>query len=282
MNNFVVNSLGDAAMPPAGTVTLRSTIIALNTKPATDTNTITFVNGGNPLLGSIVLGSALPDIDKNVTIQGPVAGVLAVARDTSKPQFSIFTIPQGITTTINDLSVQFGSNNAGGGIYDSGNLTLYRVDLSANQAMSGGGLFVSFTGQATLNSDEIRSNIASMSGGGIMNLGSLSVMNSNIAFNSAGASGGGIYTDGGMTLGNVTINDNGAGGLGGGVYNKNALSWDGGSLDRNTCAVGGAGLCQDSTSNITWTSTPSLSQETRHRRTRARGLPRKRVWVPSR
>ena len=88
----------------------------------------------------------------------------------------------------------------GGGIYNSGALTLINSTVSSNSARNGGGIY---------------------------NSGTLTFVNSTVSGNSA-AQGGGIYNDDGITnLFNVTITNNqaddksGGQGVGGGVFNSN-------------------------------------------------------------
>jgi hypothetical protein len=132
----------------------------------------------------------------------------------------------------------------GGGIYNSGTLTLTSSTLSGNRAGSGGG--ISNSGTLTITNSTLSSNSA-VSGGGIYNAGSyfssscsqfgcysttgnngtVAVNNSTISDNSAVAgdgnsasSGGGIYNRGKFTLTNSTLSGNSAVGNGGGLYNE--------------------------------------------------------------
>jgi hypothetical protein len=252
--SVVVNSLADLAVPPVGTVTLRSAIIAVNAKNDM-MNTISFANAAGPLTGTIVLGSALDSISANCTIQGPTAaqGTLTVERDTTKAAFRIFTTGFS-SVAINNLTITDGSSVSGGGIFAFGNLSLNRDTLFGNTASSGGALASSAnTCQLTLTQVDIHSNTATGNGGGIYNLGILNIGNSSIYSNSATTAGGRIYNadSGNLDLTSTDIFGNSSANLGGGIYNEGKMFWDGGELNANSAAVAGAGLYDNSAFNIT-------------------------------
>ena len=70
--DFVVTTLADPATPTASGSSLRQAIVHADQSPGA---TISFAAG---LTGTIVLGSALPDLSASVTIAGPGASVLTV------------------------------------------------------------------------------------------------------------------------------------------------------------------------------------------------------------
>ena len=63
-------------------------------------------------------------------------------------------------------------------------------------------------------------NAAGQAGGGIRNLGTLSLSNVTLAANSSGVNGGGLLNLGTLTLTNTTVSGNTAGTDGGGIYNS--------------------------------------------------------------
>ena len=109
-----------------------------------------------------------------------------------------FTIAADTVVTMQDMSITGGNSSSGGGIENSGTLTL-------------------------LNST-VRDNHADSAGGGIDNRGWLSLINSTVSHNEASdesttGSGGGINNSGTVGVVNSTISDNEALNIGGGINN---------------------------------------------------------------
>src|SRR5215813_4012497 len=186
---FTVTNTGDNGgvnpAPGAGTGTLRQAIVDANAMAGADI--ISFDAGVN---GTITLGSTLPQITGDVTINGPGAGVLTVSGAT---MYQVFNIASGLTVSISGLTISNGhAAGSGGGIFNSigATLTITNSTLSGNSAGSMG------------------------AGGGIFNGGgTLTVTNSTLSVNSAPA-GGGIFNAGGLTLTNSTLSANSATGGG--------------------------------------------------------------------
>jgi len=127
------------------------------------------------------------------------------------------------TVTLSGLTIQHGDAALGGGIDNSGTLTLNNSTVTQNQAQGmgtgGGGIYNS--GILTINNGTISGNSNSASryrgGGGILNFGGiLTIKNSTISGNSAHgfsgvvSKGGGIYNAGTLTLNNSTLSGNSA------------------------------------------------------------------------
>ena len=100
------------------------------------------------VVSPIILTSAELLINKNLTIQGPGANLLTVQRSAAggAPHFRIFNIQSG-TVNISGLTVTNGyapdvdvnqDGAPGGGIHNSGTLTLMGVTVSGNRAGVGG------------------------------------------------------------------------------------------------------------------------------------------------
>jgi hypothetical protein len=132
-NTFTVTSLNDSGMG-----SLRQAILDANSNPGDDTINIT-------VTGTIPLDSALPDLSTNMTINGPGARLLTVSRNTTD-RIRIFTITSGATVNISGLRVSEGytadgTDNppavSGGGIYNSGTLTLTGVNVANNHTGTG-------------------------------------------------------------------------------------------------------------------------------------------------
>jgi len=119
-----------------------------------------------------------------------------------------------------------GSDGGGGILNFAGTLTITDTTISGNSAGSRGGGIMNFVlaDMTTLTNVTISHNVADSVGGGILNAGSLKVTGSTISGNFAGREGGGIRNSGTVTATNTTISGNSAGwdgysGTGGGIYN---------------------------------------------------------------
>lgn len=213
---------------------------------ATSGDTIQFQFQSTPVTISLTSGDL--QISKNLTITGLGAANLIIDASSNTSQSRVFTIVSGSTVSISGLTVQNGRggrvgsgsiNGEGGGIYNSGNLTLTNVVVSSNTASNlqngGGGIF----NEGTLDvvGSTISNNTAGskttlgpngdVTGGGIRNasIGTLTVTNSTISGN-FGQVGGGIFNTGSMTISGTTFASNIAGvGIstinaleGGGIY----------------------------------------------------------------
>ncbi len=163
----------------------------------------------------------------NVTIVGPGAANLVIDGGNS---VVVFIIHAPTSATISGVAIEHGSSQLGGGIYNSGTLTLTGgvVTLNGGSTHFGGGIFNS--GTLTLIDSTVATNSASPSagaaeGGGIYNSGTLSLMNSTVFNNQVGnigpsGVGGGICNDNGiLTVTNSTVSGNSAQTSGGGIYN---------------------------------------------------------------
>ena len=219
---IVVDSPGDS-----GPGTLRAAITAANASSDPDIIKIAFG-------GAVQLASALPSLSHQVQIVGLRATANAV-QPANGVECRIFVIAAGATVTISELTIRNGIRTSnlvggsahGGGIHNSGNLTLLRCEIRDNQATGAN----NFNGNGGIGR-----------GGGIYNGASatLIVDHCTIADNDvkggAGSSssgtgahgyGAGIYNDGVLTIRSSTISGNvalgGSGstagrGLGGGLY----------------------------------------------------------------
>jgi hypothetical protein len=144
--------------------------------------------------------------------------------------------------TLSGFTIQNGLAFTGGGVNNSGTLTISNSSINSNTTASaisgGGGIFND--GTLTINKSMVSGNVAGSScvlrfcpsGGGIYNKGTLTINNSTISGNTAyttcdlcggSASGGGIYQSGGtVTVSNSTISGNTASSFGtsfgGGIY----------------------------------------------------------------
>jgi hypothetical protein len=166
--------------------------------------------------GAILLTSGELQINRNVTINGPGAGNLAVNGRFASRIFENFASD----VTISGFTITNGHppppHNNGGGIFNHGGLTLNESSVTSSAAEpnhgSGGGIFVDSGGTLTVTNSTISGNEAccvSAYGGGIYSLGAtVEVIDSTISGNSADTRGGGIGGGGQITVTNSTISGN--------------------------------------------------------------------------
>lgn len=173
---------------------------------------------------TITLTSGELVINKNITISGPGANLLAVSRATTSAPFRIFHVTQRHTVMIEGLAISNGlvSNGFGGGILnDQSTLTINSCALSENSASGqsglGGAIFSNGSGAGgsaslTITDTTLSANIAS-NGGAIFNDGAsgmagLIISNSTLSGNSQN----GIFSDGTaiISITNSTVNENAA------------------------------------------------------------------------
>jgi hypothetical protein len=183
---------------------------------ATAGDTITFAL---PAPSTITLTTGKLLIDKDLTITGPGADLLTVARSSANgtPAFVVFDIMQG-AVTIRGLTISNGSNDGtGGGLHTQSFLqvVLSGCHFTNNQAHNGGGLAIEGQGGAILLSCTFTGNTALLgvagAGGAIYAAGTATVDLSDctVSSNSASYVGGGIYLSGMvMFLSYSTISDN--------------------------------------------------------------------------
>jgi hypothetical protein len=260
--NFVVNTNGDDSgsasncTPQDSTISngtdsscsLRDALLAAAAAPeganiTFDQNVFTLPNyTDDPALNTITLANGTLTVPSNTTITGATwtnntshaFNLVTVTANGSNfsNTFTVFDVT-GTGVAINSLTITGGFpiwNNGnpfpGGGIVNSGTLTLTNSEVTGNGSIvSGGGIYN--TGTLTVIGCTIDNNQAAYNdlgnGGGIdnENNGTLNVVNSTIANNSTrNGYGGGIAVESGTaTITNSTISSNSVGGGGGGIYN---------------------------------------------------------------
>lgn len=114
---------------------------------------------------------------------------------------------------------------------------------------STGGGGIHNMGTLTMSTGQIKSNKSSNQGGGVYNTGSMTLSGGIISNNVANeTNGGGIYNTGTLTISGGEIKNNSATGTsrnGGGVYNAGTLSISGGEIKSNTATGLGVGIYHD-------------------------------------
>ena len=179
---------------------------------------------------TLTLGSELV-IDEDLTLTGSGAGstIIQAAAEPGGADYRVLQIATG-NVAISNITIRHGKNNVygdaggGGGIHNSGTLTLTNSTVSNNSAPSRFGGGIRNLGTLTILNCTVSHNPA-YSGGGVYNSSTLAVTNSTVSGNSASSSrGGGIANYGGtVTLINSTVSQNSAF-KGWGIFNRDGTT----------------------------------------------------------
>ena len=201
-----------------GPDSLRQAILSANASALSDV--ITF---SETVTGTIHLGAALPDLQGSLTIDGPTARQLTVARASNAPLFRLFTIAAPASVVISDLTISNGVAAEGGGILNRGVLSLVRVAVVANQANNsfgeGGGGLLNY-GTLSLDTCVVRTNRSFNLGGGIRNVDGTLLLQDTIISENIGSAAGGLGNYGGsVTMAGCTVAANFSFDGGGGILN---------------------------------------------------------------
>jgi hypothetical protein len=199
---------------------------------------------------TVTLTTAELVINKNITINGLGADLLAVSRAQNAPAFRIFHVLSAHTVVIQGLTIsngfaaQFGF---GGGILnEASTLSVINCIVSGNSTdSSGGGIADGFQtgGTLTIESSTLRGNYAGDYGGGIENSGTLTINNSTLSDNRGEFTGGAIlngFSGGSLTVRNSTLSGNSTQLHGGGIWNGGQSAISNSTLSGNSGMNGGA------------------------------------------
>ena len=175
---------------------------------------------------------------------------------------TIFLIDPDITITLEYITFENGFSDAGGAIYNEGNLIIKNCLFNGNHAVNDGGAIYN-DGTLTLSSANLNDNIADY-GGAIYNDIDGSIIDTGSTFTNNNADyGGAIYNDGALTETKGIFNYNDANNEGGAIYNDEdgTLTEQNGAFDDNNAngddieTQGGAiyndGALTESNSNFT-------------------------------
>jgi predicted outer membrane repeat protein len=212
--------------------------------------TVTFACSGTIMLTSTITIAADTTIDgsgQEVTISGNDA-------------VRVFTVNEGVTLSLNRLTVAHGYTvSSGGGIYSyGGTLNVSSSTFSGNTAISGGG-GIRIAGVVTVSNSIFEDNHAgggTASGGGIMG-GLVTVSNSIFSDNSASDDGGGIRAIG-LIVSNSTFSGNSAGN-GGGIYAQGEATVSNSTFSDNNGGAIGVFHCTLTVSNSTFSGNSASS-----------------------
>ncbi len=235
---------------------LRAAIEEADALPYGSTVTIVVPAGTYRLLKGVLRLSAHRTIvingasSKTTLIEGNKAfRIMSLGSPNLSVQLSQLTIEGGYTAAGN-----------GGGIENYGTLTVNSSTIRDNSTTNdhyGGGIYNAPGGILTVSNSTIMGNSANSLfgyGGGIDNLGTLSVNNSIFNDNKAGDLGGGImtgYEGGGVaSVVDSTFSNNKAIGNGGGIYNSGLLTVISSTFSSNTSGYVGGGIENIGTASV--------------------------------
>lgn len=251
---------------PGGACTLRAAIQEINALSSCDTIDINF----SGVTGPISLNTTLPEIARDLRINGPGPGLLTIQRSNAAntPSFRVFIFGAGVAASISGVTISNGSiSNAinGAGVLNRGTLTVTNAVITGNTAFPNGwaiynesvlnvtntsvtnnpGGGIGNGGTATVTASTISGNSNTIGGAGINSGGNLTVLNSTIANNtSTTIEGGGILIGSGIaTLLNSTVSGNVATQSGGGGVwnNRGTVSVINSTISGNRAPQGGGG-----------------------------------------
>ena len=186
-------------------------------------NTIRLEAGTYPLTTADNDQNGLPEVTSSLTITGASADSTIIARDAPRLLgfgFRILSVTASGTLTIKGITIRgglvFGPGAGGGGILNSGTLTIRTSRITGNVAADSGGGGISNLGTIVITHSLIDSNSAEVASGGIANGGTLTIRTSTITRNAAVPFGGagGIGNDGTLTMSRSTISENRGSGIG--------------------------------------------------------------------
>ena len=173
----------------------------------------------------------------SVTIEGPGSGELTIAASATDHS-QVFTVASGSNAEIDGLRITGGSGYNGGGIGNSGNLTIADCIINGNTASGPGGGVSSYSGRDTLAIQSSRQRLSKGKHGlnhrsGATTTGDSSVngntptlvlIDSTVSGNSSWAGGGIFIGYGSATITHSTISQNSSyGSGGGGIYDDGSL-----------------------------------------------------------
>ncbi|MCL2623974.1 MAG: FG-GAP-like repeat-containing protein, partial [Planctomycetaceae bacterium] len=171
----IVTTLDDVVDAYDGKISLREAI----EYAGTDGLGATIAFASSLFGGTIILNGEELYIGKSITINATGAKITIDADQRSR----VFNIASGSTVALAGLTITGGNADSGGGIRNSGILTVTNCTIYGNTAETGGAMDNNYTGTATLTNCTIAGNTAGFVCGGINNNGTLQLYNTIVAQN---------------------------------------------------------------------------------------------------
>jgi hypothetical protein len=237
----------DVCADSNGVCTLRAAVMEANAHVGPDTimlpaDTFHLTRAG---AGEDLANIGDLDITSNVTLQGmgPAASIV----DAGPLGDRAFDVHTGASVSLSQITIQGGilSDGPGGGVQNSGTLTLSHVlitknNLTGSQSQAGGGIANQLPGVLALTNSQVISN-AGFSGGGISNLGQMTISASQVSTNTA-RYGAGVTNAGGLVINTSQVLSNTAGENIGGIFNTGQLAVSNSTIQGNRAPSFGGGL----------------------------------------
>ena len=253
---FTVNSTTDTVDSSPGNgvcldavfrCTVRAAIMEANAFAGVDTIRVPSGTYTLTILGTGENGSLTGDLDiiESVIVSG--AGENSTFIDAGGID-RVLHILSGATVRMNGITAENGNPGANaGGIFNQGTTTLTHVRIVGNTGLDFGGGILN-EGDMTIVDSAVHKNITnggnlSGGGGGIFNQGVVAITHSTISDNTTFGRGGGIYNlDQTVTLTNATVSGN-TGLNGGGIFNRfGTVSLNHTTHHNNTATDNGGGI----------------------------------------
>jgi hypothetical protein len=153
-------------------------------------------------------------VGKDLTILG--AGADSTIVDGSQDSNPPLVITFATHADVSGIAIMHGFGDPGGGVRNSGTLTITDSIVKNNQSTNGGGIYND--GTLTIANSTVQDNFSEDYAGGIRNQGTLTILNSTIRQNKGHAGGGGIVNTSILTVNMSAISGNTAyDGSGGGL-----------------------------------------------------------------
>jgi len=184
------------------------------------------------------------DVTKDLTIVGTGPGTVIAGGFNLMDR--VLHVQPGVTAVVSDLVIRDGFWSLDGpGVYNQGTLTLVSVTITNNTTPTGAGGGLDNTGTVTLDGCQVSGNTAESEGGGIVNHGTATISRTPIVQNIAGDAGG-VFSDGPfLHLDQSTVSGNYANsGFGGGLRNHDpgTLIITASTVSGNSAYYGGGGI----------------------------------------
>jgi hypothetical protein len=197
--NFALVGGGNTVIRRSPSALSSFRVLEVHTGASLRVSNLSIVNGKTAGLGGGILNGGTLGI-RNVTFFKNMAGNGGALANSA-----------GATAILDNATMSLNTTTGvgGGGIINSGTLTLAESSLSSNKApINGGGVNTQSAGTTHIIGSQIVSNVSGGLGGGLSNLGTTTISGSSVRFNK-GSSGGGIATGNtNVTLTKSTVTSN--------------------------------------------------------------------------
>ncbi|MGD1805261.1 DUF4347 domain-containing protein [Dapis sp. BLCC M126] len=245
--DIVVDTTNDVVDDSDGVTSLREAIIQANSTPEDDTIQLTAGATYNlTISGSDEDAAATGDLD----IVAGGGEITVISEEEEKAVIDaegeagindrVFDVLEDSSLKLENVEVTRGfvTGSSGGGIYNSGTLTITNSTISGNKAINDYGTYYYTSYYYTR-----------ISGGGIYNSGTVSISNSTISGNSASFGGSGIYNTGTANITDSDVSNNYGHSIGNYL---GTVSISNSTISGNSAYFGGSGIGNYSgTANIT-------------------------------